>query len=224
MMDGNRRWATQRNLPTSLGHKEGLFAVERTVKFCLENSISYLSLYTFSIENFKRSFEEKKYMFNLMIDYFNDSDKLQQLIDKGIRILFIGDRSLFPLELIDLCADIEQKTAHNTALTVNFLFCYGGRQEIVAGVKKIAHLVATNKLSIDEIDEKLVADSLWLSHIPEPELVIRSGNHQRLSNFLLYQLAYSELYFTETLWPDITEVHLTEALNNLKSRQRNFGA
>lgn len=224
MMDGNRRWATQRNLPTSLGHKEGLSAVERTVQFCLDKAIPYLSLYTFSIENFKRSFEEKKYIFNLMIEYFNNSDKLQELIDKKVRILFIGDRSLFPLELVDLCADVEQKTAHNSTLTVNFLFCYGGRQEIVACIKKIAHLIATNKLSIDEINEKIVADSLWLSHIPDPELVIRPGNQQRLSNFLLYQLAYSELYFTETLWPDITEVHLTEALKSLESRKRNFGA
>ncbi len=224
MMDGNRRWAKKRSLPTSLGHKEGLSAVERTVDFCLKNSISYLSLYTFSIENFKRSFEEKKYIFNLMINYFKKDGTLQELINKGIRILFIGDRSLFPLELVDLCADIEQKTAHNTKLTVNFLFCYGGRQEIVAGVKKIAHMVATNKLSLDQIDEKLVANSLWLSHIPDPELVIRPGGHQRLSNFLLYQLAYSELYFTETLWPDITEIHLAEALKSLESRQKNFGA
>lgn len=222
IMDGNRRWAQQRGLPSSIGHKEGIKAVERTADFCLQYQIPYLTLYTFSIENLQRSIEEKQYIFNLLVSYFKNHG-VKTFIEKNIRIRFIGDRSLFPTQIIQACSEMEDHTAHHTALTIHFLFCYGGRQELTAAVQQIAHKIENGTLAADSISEKTITQHLWLSDIPDPELVIRAGKVQRLSNFLLYQSAYSELYFTDTLWPDITDTHLTDALNYLQQCQRNFG-
>lgn len=221
-MDGNRRWAQRQGLPSSLGHKEGIKAVERTVDFCLKHKIPYLTLYTFSIENLKRSMEEKQYIFGLLISYFKDQT-LQKLIEQDTRVQFIGDKSLFPESVLEICAEMENKTANHKTLTIHFLFCYGARQEITAAAKRIALAVAQNNLSPEDITEQTVAQNLWLAGIPDPELIIRTGGVQRLSNFLLFQAAYSELYFTTTLWPDMTDTHLLEAFAYLNKCQRNFG-
>ncbi|MCX5925239.1 MAG: polyprenyl diphosphate synthase [Candidatus Dependentiae bacterium] len=222
IMDGNRRWAHKNGLPSMLGHKEGIKAVERTADFCLKNNIPYLSLYTFSIENLKRSISEKQYIFGLLVSYFTDHE-IQKFIKKDVRIVFIGDRSLFPADIIDTCTHIEKETAQGKKLTINLLFCYGARQEITDAVKKIAYAVQQGMVSPEHITEQLIASHLWLTNIPDPELIIRTGGGQRLSNFLLYHAAYSELYFTDTLWPDFTQAHLLDALNYLNTCQRNFG-
>jgi len=223
-MDGNRRWAKARFLPPSLGHKEGINAVERTVDFCLKNGIPHLSLYAFSIENLnKRSLEEREYVFGLFISYFKRRN-IETLNKKNVRVKFIGDRPLFPASIKNMCTEVEEKTMHGTALTIHFLFCYGGQQEIVAMVKQIAYKVKEGSIDPSAITPETIRQFLWLSDTPDPELIIRTGKAQRLSSFLPYQAAYSELFFTDTLWPDITETHLTEALHYFSTCRRNFGS
>jgi undecaprenyl diphosphate synthase len=223
IMDGNRRWAQQRGLPSQFGHKEGMDAVERTAAFCLKHAIPYLTLYTFSIENLKRSLEEKQYIFELLIGHFKNYGA-QKFIEKNIRIQFIGDHALFPDQLREIFTAFEEQTAACSALTIYFLFCYGGRQEIVSAAHRIAKAVQQKEITPEDINEHTFAQYLWLpATVPDPELVIRTGGQHRLSNFLIYQAAYSELYFTDTLWPDIDEKELTNALAYVHSCQRNFG-
>jgi undecaprenyl diphosphate synthase len=223
IMDGNRRWAKERGLPPSLGHKEGVHAVERAAEFCLHHGIPYLTLYTFSLENFKRSVEEKEYIFSLLVNNFKEHG-VRKFLEKNIKIRFVGDWAQFPASLVDICKEMEAKTAHCSALEINFLFCYGGQQEVTAAVKAIAQDVNQGVLKPEQITESLIYNYLWLGPVPNPELIIRTGGGQRLSNFLPYQSVYSELYFTPAFWPDITEVHLQEAVDYLVKCQRNLGA
>ena len=211
IMDGNRRWAKKRGLMPWYGHKEGAEAVRLVIRFCMQQGISYLSLYTFSLENFNRSAQEKEYIFSFLV---HESHKeLPQFIENGIKITFIGDRSQFPASVVDTCHQIEDATAHGTRLTVMVLFCYGSRQEIVHASKKIAQEVASGSLSIDAITPQLISRYLWTGSIPDPDLVIRTGGLQRLSNFLLFQVAYSELFFLD----------LENALSYFAACKRNFG-
>ena len=221
VMDGNRRWATSRGLPTLFGHKQGVTAVRTVVTFCLQRSISYLSLYTFSLENFKRSFEEKSYLFNLIDEVLQQV--AQDLVGQGVRIRFVGDRSLFPESVRASCLAIEQATVHGDKLQLNILFCYGGRQEIVSSVKKIAEQVVAGTLSPDAITQEHLQNNLWMPNIPDPDLIIRTGAVHRMSNFLLFQSAYSELIFFDCMWPDMTETLFEQALQEFKTRQRRFG-
>lgn len=221
IMDGNRRWAKQRGLVPWYGHKEGVEAVRRVVQFCLEKNIPYLSLYTFSLENFKRSPEENNYLFGLMV---NEAEKsLDEFRRRGIRLRFIGDRSLFPAQLTPLLDKAERETATHTKLTLTFLFCYGGRQEIYAAVKDIAHQVASGEVKESDVTPELLDKTLWTGDIPDPDLIIRTGGFSRLSNFLLYKAAYSEFCVLDCLWPDLSEKHLQEAYDNFMECKRNFG-
>lgn len=220
-MDGNRRWAQQRGLHSFLGHKEGLEAVKRAITFCINRNIPYLSLYTFSLENFKRSEEEKSYLFDLIAVQSNTA--LEEFIKQGIRVRFVGDRSAFPLRVATICQKIEQETAHLSVLTLNFLFCYGSRQEIVHAAREIAKKVAAGGLSPDAIDNEQFEQHLWTHGTPDPDIIIRTGAVMRLSNFLLYQSAYSEYYFLDCMWPDMSEEHFTKVLENFATRQRRFG-
>lgn len=224
IVDGNRRWAQCRGLPTSLGHKEGIVGIERVVEFCLANKVAHVSFYVFSLENFiKRSLEEKGYLFELLVAYFKERG-LQSFRERGVRVHFVGDRSRFPGHVIDTCVEVERETESGTALSVHLLFCYGGRQEITAMAQRIAAEVVDGKLALSDITERVVADRLWLSEVPDPELIIRTGGARRLSNFLPYQSTYSELYFTDVLWPDISSALLDDALQFLLDCRRNFGA
>ncbi|HZW61388.1 MAG TPA: polyprenyl diphosphate synthase [Candidatus Babeliales bacterium] len=222
IMDGNRRWAKQKGWRSYQGHREGVEAVKRVAQFCLDRNIPYLSLYTFSIENFNRSEQEKEFLFNLIIDGAQQS--LEEFLKQGIRIRFIGDRSLFPASVLSTCQLLEQQTAHLTKLNLNFLFCYGARQEIVGGIKTLVRKVMEGIISEDEISPELFRECLWTKDIPEPDLIIRTGNVKRLSNFLLYQAAYSEFYFLDCLWPELTTEHLEAALTSYNNCQRNFGS
>ncbi len=222
IMDGNRRWATKQGLMPYRGHREGMETIKRVTNFCLEKGIKYLSLYTLSIENLiNRSESEKEYIFNLIIEGARQG--LQDLIKQGVRVRFIGDRSLFPAQLIDVFNSLEKESAHLTKLNLNFLFCYGSRQEILGGVKNIVRQVLEGKISEDQISDEHFRQALWTGDIPEPELIIRTGKVIRLSNFLLYQAAYSEFYFPDCLWPELTEHDLQTALGNFAGSQRNFG-
>lgn len=221
IMDGNRRWAQSKGLLKVLGHKEGLNKLEVVCDFCLQNEIKYLSLYTFSIENLNRSEAEKNYLFDLFID---QSERLiKELKDRGARAKFIGEKSLFPEKLLLVCQKIESETADFDNLHVNFLFCYGGRREILAGVKSIIEKVRSGELLESELTEEVFYKNLWSGDFPEPDLIVRTGGQIRLSNFLLYQSAYSELFFLDCMWPEIDQCALDRVLLDYRDRKRNFG-
>jgi undecaprenyl diphosphate synthase len=221
-MDGNRRWATRHGLLSWRGHGKGAETVKRVIGFCIEKKIPYLSLYTFSIENFKRSPEELTFLFDLLA---SEAEKnLETFLQKGVRVRFVGDRSLFPASIIDVIERLEKETQHLDTLHVSLLFCYGGQQEIVSGIKNVVRRVQAGLLTEDQISEDLFKDFLWTSGVPEPDLIIRTGGHRRLSNFLLYQAAYSELYFLDCLWPELETTHLEQALDHFEYQKRNFGA
>jgi undecaprenyl diphosphate synthase len=222
IMDGNRRWARNHKFEIFLGHKKGLEAVQQVIDFCLTKKISYLSLYTFSIENLeKRSSKEQDYLFDVLAkEALQDLDTFK---NKNVRIKFVGNRTLFPLSMKSVCEKAEQETEFGTALQVNFLLCYGGRQEIADAAKRIALEVAQGTLQPESITSDVFEKFLWTAPIPSPDLIIRTGGEHRLSNFLLFQCAYSELYFTDTLWPDISSIELEAALTSFDTCRKNFG-
>lgn len=222
IMDGNRRWAKRQGLMPWLGHNQGAESVKRVIQFALDNNIKYVSLYTFSIENFKRSEQELSHLFSLLIRVLTEN--LAQFIEQGVNIRFIGDEILFPESIRRTIGEVEEKTSHCSKLYLNLLFCYGGQQEIIGAVKKVLAHLKNGLLALEDFTEDLFRKYLWMGNIPEPELIIRTGGTKRLSNFLLYQAAYSELYFLDCLWPDITEQDLTGALNEFKRIQRKLGA
>ena len=222
IMDGNRRWAKQNGLSYSLGYSDGGFgAAKRAAEFCLSKGIKYLSLYAFSLENFKRPQEEQDFLFSSME---KDGEKnIPFFQDAGIKVRFIGDRRLFPKNIVALAEKLEEETKQGEKLQVNVLFCYGARQELMCGIKELVHKVTSGVLKETDISEDSLEQCLWTQGIPHPELIIRTGGAQRLSNFLLYQAAYSEFYFLDCFWPDITEMHLQMALDSFYGVKRNFG-
>ncbi len=221
-MDGNRRWALKQGFASWFGHKKGLDAVQCVIDFCLEKNITYLSLYAFSIENLEqRSSIEQNYLFEVLAqEALHNIDAFK---NKNVRVKFVGDRTLFPLSMQFVCEQAENATSAGNALQVNFLLCYGGQQEIVDAAKRIATQVAQGNISTQDITSDLFEKYLWTSGIPSPDLIIRTGGQQRLSNFLLFQCAYSELYFLDCLWPDISSPQLESALTYFNECRKNFG-
>jgi undecaprenyl diphosphate synthase len=220
---GNRTWAKKEGMIPWLGYKYGVEAFRRVIDFCLEKQIPYLSLYLFSIENFKRPENEKNYLFKELVQQqFNSL--IDEAFKKGVKVQFLGERSLFPDSVKSLFEKAEEKTAHLKNLTVNFLFCYGGRQEIVHGVKEVLKKIRSGELNEDELTPELFAQNLWTGDMPDPDLIIRADGEVRLSNFLLYQASYAELYFTDCMWPAINNEHLNKALDHYNKVKRNFGA
>lgn len=223
VMSGNRTWAKRQGWLPLMGYKYGVQAIRRVIDFCLKKNIAYLSLYTFSIENFKRPENEKNYLFQVLAkEEFNSM--LEDALAKGVRIKFIGDHSLFPDSVATMFTQAEERTAHLENMTVNFMFCYGGRQEIVHATQVIAQKIKNGELQESQITPELFSAHLWTQGIPDPDLIIRPDGEKRLSNFLLYQAAYTELYFLDCLWPGLTEEHLGDAWNYYTSVKRNFGA
>jgi undecaprenyl diphosphate synthase len=222
IMDGNRRWARQNKFQsTFFGHKKGVESVRRAVEWCLKNEISYLSLYTFSLENLRRSEEEKQYLLDLVIEtIYAEAD---ELAEKGVKVQFVGDRKLFPVGVIPAINEIEEKTVDGTKLTVNILFYYGAQQELADAAKKLAYAVQEGRIDPESITTETLKNELWTVGIPDPDIVIRPGGFSRMSNFLLYQTAYSELFFLDKMWPDVTEDDLTHCANRFMEMRRNFG-
>jgi len=221
IMDGNRRWAREKKLEAvMMGHRKGIESIKTAVRFCLKNKIKYLSLYTFSLENLKRKEIEKNYLFNL----FNQSKKeLTNLVNEGVRVRFIGDKSLFPGVILSTIDEVEAATQKCDKMNLNFLFCYGSQQEMVDAAKKVATKVGKGELSVDDITLDSFRNEMWLGNIPEPEMIIRTGKVARLSNFLLFQAAYSELMFLDCYWPEISESKLQECMDRFYEAKRNFG-
>lgn len=222
IMDGNRRWAKSRGLPAVLGHREGVKTVERVTQYCLEHQIEYLTLYAFSLENFKRSAEEKSCLFELIASGVRSY--ANKFMEHGIQINFIGDREKFPTSVRESCQETEHLTAQNQRIRVNILFCYGGQQEIIAAVQSCAQQVCAGTLALDQLTTERFGQELWSGKFPAPELIVRTGGSPRLSNFLLFQAAYSELFFTDTFWPAFSNEELGVIIDNYKAVKRNFGS
>ena len=219
--DGNRRWATQNKLESLYGHKRGMETVKYAMNVCLKNGIKYLSFYTFSLENRLRSDLEKQYLFNLLADGF--IQWLPELLKNEIKVRFVGDRQQFPASLMNVINQIETETQHLDKLHLSLLFFYGARAEMAYAVKALAKKVKDGLLKEEDIDEAAVSNALWTAGTPDPDLIIRTSGQIRMSNFMLYQAAYSEWMFLPYHWPDVTEERLQGCLDDFKTRQRNFG-
>lgn len=222
IMDGNRRWAKKNKLSLLSGYSEGGFGAARiAAQFCKEEGIKYLSLYAFSLENFNRPQYEQDILFNGII---TQGEKYISLFkEQNSNVRFIGDRSKFPAKVLPTITLLEQETAECDGLYINILFCYGARQELVCSIKRLFHKIKNGLLSENDISETTLEQCLWTAGIPQPELIIRTSGTQRLSNFLLYQAAYSEFYFIDCLWPELTREHLQQAVDSYLGIQRNFG-
>jgi undecaprenyl diphosphate synthase len=215
IMDGNRRWAKKQGMFAWLGHRQGAKNVEMVIKYCLDKKISYLSLYTLSLENLaNRPQQEREYIFLLIKE---SSTNIDQFIKSDVQIRFVGDLSDIPLEIAEICMNMQKVTSHCKTLICNFLFCYGSQQEIVAALQKIIDSGQT------KITPQLLKENFWIGNIPDPEIIIRTGGVQRLSNFLLFQAAYSEIRFLDCMWPDLTQELLHQTIQQCVQVQKNFG-
>lgn len=221
IMDGNRRWARERNLIPQMGHKEGAENIKRVARACDEMGIQFLTIFAFSTENWKRSQEEVSYLMDLLLTQAKAFTKSAN--KRNYRLQLDGDISGLSTELQEEIKRIEEDTKNNTGLTINIAINYGGRPEIVDATKRIAKEVLENKISIDEINDELLSSHMWLKNAPDPDIIIRTGGEMRLSGFLLWQSAYSEFYFTNTYWPDFDEKELEKAVVEYGNRKRNFG-
>ena len=221
IMDGNGRWASKKGLPRVKGHEAGIDAAKKTINRAGELGIKYLTLFAFSIENWGRPQDEVSYLFTLFdkaISIYSDD-----LINKGVKVQFMGAISLLPENVQQGIAALESETANNDRLTLAIAISYGSRQEIVDATKNIALKVANGQMSIDDINLDTFRQHLYLPDLLDPDLIIRTSGEKRFSNFLLFQSAYSKLYFTSVLWPDFDENEFENALRDFSSRKRKFG-
>ena len=221
IMDGNGRWARERGSHRIFGHQNGVTAVKETVECAGELGIKYLTLYAFSKENWSRPKMEIDALLNLMISTINS--ETETLIKNNVRLLVIGDLKSLPPYILEKLTEVIELTRNNSGLTLIVALSYGARWEITEVAKRLAADVASGKIDKDEIDESVFAGYLTTRGIPDPELLIRTSGEYRVSNFLLWQIAYSELYFSSTLWPDFRKEHLYRAIIDFQSRERRFG-
>ena len=222
IMDGNGRWARQRGLPRTAGHRRGAEAARRTVKGALEAGVSYLTLFSFSSENWNRPVAEVQELMGLLRRYLQS--EIAELHKNGVRLKVIGDRARLTDDIIRLIEEGEERTRHNERLCLTMALSYGGRQEIVDTARRLAEAAAAGKIDPAAIDEAQFAKRLFTNDLPDPDLLIRTSGEQRISNFLLWQLAYSELVFVDTLWPDFDADHLGAAIREYQRRDRRYGA
>lgn len=222
IMDGNRRWAKGKGLETKLGHKEGAENLKRIAKYANEIGIKYLTVYAFSTENWKRTKEEVGALMFLLNWYLDDLLNSSDL--DNVKINVLGDITKLDAGTQKLILKLENKTKDYTGLQLNVAFNYGGRDEITRAVKKIASAVKNNEISIDDIDEDLISNSIYTAGMPDPDLLIRPGGEKRISNFLPWQLSYTEFIFTDKYWPDFNKNDLDEAIVEYERRNRKFGA
>ena len=221
IMDGNGRWARARMLPRYVGHREGVKAVRRIVEACRNKGIRVLTLFAFSSENWRRPSDEVGLLMDLFIRTLRK--EVETLHKNGIRLRFIGDHSAFPKDLRELIIQAESRTRQNSRLDLVIAANYGGHWDISRACRVLARRVVSGELGAEDITSERLAGEISLSDLPAPDLFIRTGGEQRISNFMLWQLAYTELYFTEVLWPAFDEQALDEALQSYARRQRRFG-
>ncbi|ENH96557.1 undecaprenyl pyrophosphate synthase, partial [Gracilibacillus halophilus YIM-C55.5] len=221
IMDGNGRWAKNRGLPRIAGHREGMDNVKRIVKTADYHGVQILTLYAFSTENWKRPTDEIEFLMKLPIDFLQDY--LPELIAQNVRVQTIGEVETLPKHTKSAVLKAVDQTIDNTGMILNLAINYGSRYEIAQSVKQICQMVQSEQLSIDDIDAELIDQHLYTANMKDPDLLIRTSGELRLSNFLLWQAAYSELWFTETLWPDFDGAQFEEALTEYQQRKRRFG-
>ena len=222
IMDGNGRWAQQRNQLRTIGHRAGLKAVRKIVIHAAKINIKVLTLYAFSSENWKRPFNEVSALISLFIYALNR--EIRSLNKHNVRLNIIGDISKFNKDLQELIINAQCLTQNNTGLILNIAANYGGRWDIVESAKKMTTKVLEGKIKLEDINEDYFGSIICMSDLPEVELIIRTGGELRISNFLLWQSAYAELYFTDILWPDFSPISLDEAINTFNTRERRFGS
>ena len=221
IMDGNGRWAKKRNMPRVKGHYEGMQTVKKITKYASKLGIQYLTLYAFSTENWARPKEEVSYLMDLPEKMFTSF--MPELMENNVKVEVIGVVEKLPENTRKAVEDAIEQTKNNTGLKLIFALNYGSKDEIVTAVKRIAQGAANNEYKVEEIDEQLISDNLFTKDTPDPDLLIRTSGEQRISNFLLWQIAYSEFIFTKVAWPDFVEEEFYKALLEYQSRDRRFG-
>lgn len=221
-MDGNRRWAKKRFLPKLEGHRQGVKAVRRTVEAAIDLKIPHLTLYTFSSENWKRSEEEVSGLMKLLA--YHLKKEMEELHKEGVRFRALGRVDLMNQEIQDLVRDLEERTAGNTVLNFNIAINYGGRQELADAARHLAMKVKAGEIDPEAIDEGMMANEMTTAGQPDPDLLIRTGGDFRISNFLLWQMAYTEMVFLPIFWPEFNQQRLEEAIAEFGQRERRFGA
>ncbi|MEM7226904.1 MAG: isoprenyl transferase [Pseudomonadota bacterium] len=222
IMDGNGRWAKARSLPRTAGHRQGAEAVQRAVDCAIKSGVAYLTLYGFSSENWKRPVSEIDDLMSLLRRYLQSN--IEKLAKNGIRLRVIGERQRLPGDIVEMIEGAEIKTRFNDRLNLTIALSYGGRQDILAAARHLAEEAAAGRVDPEAIDEQMFSNGLSTAELPDPDLVIRTSGEQRISNFLLWQSAYSELVFIDQLWPDFSELDLAEAIREFQQRDRRYGA
>jgi undecaprenyl diphosphate synthase len=221
IMDGNGRWAKSRGMPRTMGHKQGAQSLRNILNACRSRKIRYLTIYAFSSENWKRSHEEVSDLMQLLKHYLEH--ELKTMHENKVRMRFIGDLSLLSDDIRNSVKNASQATAHYTDFNLTIALSYGSRQELVRSMRTLAQRVKEGDIAVEDITEEMITSTLDTAGIPEPDLLIRTGGEHRLSNFLLWQSAYTELYFTSVLWPDFDDAHFGAALEDYAKRERRYG-
>ena len=220
IMDGNGRWAQKRNMPRKMGHREGAETFRRIVKYCKKIGIKYVTFYAFSTENWKRPEDEVNELMKLFNGYL---DEVMTYTKENVRLIFLGDKSAFDEEMTRKMIEIEEYSKNFDDMTLMLAMNYGGRDDIVHAAKQLAEMAVNKEIKIDDIDEEIISGLLYTKGLPDVDLLIRPSGEMRISNFLIWQSAYAELYFTDVLWPDFSHKELDKALQEYASRNRRFG-
>ena len=221
IMDGNGRWAKKQGLLRALGHEKGAQSVRQVLEYCVEHHIPYLTLYAFSTENWNRPALEVKALMELLVKFLRkEADELDK---NNVRLNMIGNLERFPEKVKNTTVRVIDRLKHNTGTTITLSLGYGAREELLTTIKRIAQQVEQQQLKVDAINEDIIQQHLYTYDLPNVDLLIRTSGEYRISNFLLWQIAYAELYFTDVLWPDFTKKHLEEALISYQNRERRFG-
>ncbi len=220
IMDGNGRWAKKRGLPRSAGHGAGASTFKAIARYGNKIGLKYMTVYAFSTENWKRPKEEVDNIMQLLRDYLKNAKNFK---DENIKVRFIGDRSPLAEDIVALMEDAEKESANATGMHLNIALNYGGRDEITAAVRKIGNEVKNGELEPEKIDESTISEKLYTAGQPDPDMIIRPSGEFRLSNYLIWQSAYSEFWFSDILWPDFKPRHLEHAINEFRHRNRRFG-
>ena len=221
IMYGNGRWAKKRGMPRTFGHKKGAENVIKITRAMKESGVKYLTLYAFSTENWQRSKDEVDALMQLLNEYLDK--EMKEIMENNVRIIFIGEKYMLSKDIQEKMDSLEKESAQNSDLTLCIALSYGSRQEIIAAVQNIAKDVQDGKLSLSDISIENFAERLYTKDVPDPDILIRTSGEQRISNYLLWQLAYTELFFTDTLWPDFNSDELNGIIDTFKSRERRYG-
>jgi undecaprenyl diphosphate synthase len=221
-MDGNGRWAKSRGLPRIEGHRRGADSVRTAITCCIKYGVRYLTLFSFSSENWKRPAQEVEDLMGLLRRYLQS--EIAELHKNGVRLRVIGDRAALSRDIIKLIEDAEALTRQNQALDLIVALSYGGRAELASAARRIAEDIAAGRLAVADVNEDAVAQRLETVDIPDPDIMVRTSGEQRISNFLLWQMAYTEFVFLDTLWPDFSEKDFVQVISEFQRRERRFGA